>query len=121
TSTSLRAAVANGFTLLRGCLKIARDPAARDFGFGQGGEGGASPQRAVTTESTPAKDKRPAARRVFAQKAVWLRCSSVEDPRGVWASQALQVRFPKLRGALSRTAVSFFAPRHPAFSTKTAP
>jgi len=95
---------------LRACLKIARGAAARDFGFGQGGEEGASPQWAVTTEPTPAKDKRPAARRVFAQQAVWLRCSSVEDPQGVWASQALRVRFPKLGGAISRTAVSFVAP-----------
>ena len=30
----------------RACLKITRGAAARDFGFGQGGEGGASPQRA---------------------------------------------------------------------------
>ena len=80
--------------VLRACLKITRGAAARDFGFGQGGEGGASPQRAVTTEPTPAKDKRPTARRVFAQKTVWLRCSSVEDPQGVLASQALPVRFP---------------------------
>ena len=43
--------------------------------------GGASPKRAVTTEPTLAKAKRPAARRVFAQQAVWLRCSSVEDPQ----------------------------------------
>src|SRR5438309_10139816 len=32
-----------------------------------------APQRAVSNESTPATDKRPAARRVFGQKAVWLR------------------------------------------------
>ena len=39
--------------------------AARDFGCSQGGEAGASPQRAVTAESTPATAKRPAARRVL--------------------------------------------------------
>jgi hypothetical protein len=84
----------------RACLKIARGAAARDLGFGQGGEVGASPQRAVTTEPTQAKTERPAARRVFAQKTVWLRCSSVEDPQVVF---------------------SFGAPRHPAFCPKTAP
>jgi len=62
---------------VRACLKIAKGAAAGNFGFGQGGEGGASPQRAVTTEPTLDKDKRPAARRVFAEKAVWLRYSSV--------------------------------------------
>jgi len=41
--------------------------AARDFACGQGGEVGASPQRAVTTEPTPATGKRPAARRVFGE------------------------------------------------------
>ena len=65
---------------LRACLKTTRDAAARDFGCGQGGEVGASPQRAVTTEPTPATGKRPAARRVFGQKAVGRRCFSVEDP-----------------------------------------
>ena len=70
---------------LRACLKITWSHAARDFGCGQGGEVraglacGASPQRAVTTEPTQATDKRPAARRVFAKKAAWLRCSSVTD------------------------------------------
>ena len=71
----------------------------RRFIRAQGGEVGASPQRAVTTEPTPATDKRPAARRVFAQKTVWLRCSSVKDPQGVF---------------------SCVARRHPAFSPKTA-
>src|SRR5439155_24472905 len=70
---------------LRACLKIAKGAAARDSGFGQGGEGGASPKRAVPTEPTLAKDKRAAAQRVFAQKVVWLRCSSVEDPQGVFS------------------------------------
>src|SRR5436190_23933541 len=65
---------------LRACLKIAWGPAARDFGGGQGGEAGASPQRAVTAEPTPANAKRSAARRVFAEKARWLRCSSVTGP-----------------------------------------
>src|SRR6266700_4080915 len=87
-------------SLLRACLETTRGAAARDFGCGQGGEFRASPQRAVRNEPTPATDKRPAARRVFAEKAVWLRCSSVEDPPGIF---------------------SFVAPRHPAFSPKTAP
>ncbi len=67
--------------ILRACLKITWSPAARDFGCGQGGEvraglaNGASPQRVVTAEPTQATDKRPAARRVFAEKAAWLRYS----------------------------------------------
>ena len=44
--------------------------------------------------------KSNAARRVFAQKAGWLRCSSVEDPPGIF---------------------SFVAPCHPALCAKTAP
>ena len=63
-------------------LEIAWGPAARDFGRGQGGEAGASPQRAVTAEPTPATGKRPAARRGFGEKAGWLRCSSVGDRCG---------------------------------------
>jgi len=81
-------------------LKTTSGPAAGDFGCGQGGEFRASPQRAVRNEPTPATDKRPAARRVFAPKAVWLRCSSIEDPPGVF---------------------SFVAPCHPAFGAKTGP
>jgi hypothetical protein len=54
----------------------------------------------VTAEPTPAAGKSTAARRVFAEKAVWLRCSSVEDPPGIF---------------------SFVAPRHTAFSAKTGP
>ena len=92
-------AVRNG-SPLRACLKTTRGAAAGDFGCGQGGEFRASPQRAVRNEPTQATDKRPAARRVFAQKAAWLRCSSVEDPPGVF---------------------SFVAPRHPAFGAKTGP
>lgn len=53
--------------------------------------------------------------------AVWLRGSSVQDPRWVWASQVLQVSFPKVSRALSRIAVSLVAPRHTAIATKTAP
>jgi hypothetical protein len=83
---------------LRACFEIAWDPAARDFGRGQGGEDRASPQRAVRSEPTQAVAKRPAARRVFAEKADWLRCSSVEDPPGIF---------------------SLVAPRHPVFSAKT--
>src|SRR5436190_12405846 len=85
---------------LRACLKIAWGPAARDFGGGQGGEAGASPQRAVTAEPTPANAKRSAARRVFAEKARWLRCSSVTGPG--WPC-------------------SLVTPRHRAFSAKTGP
>ncbi len=85
---------------LRACLKILKGAAARDFGCGQGGEAGASPQRAVTAEPTQATGKRPAARRVFAEKAVWLRCSSVEDPPGIF---------------------SLGAPPNRPFSAKTAP
>src|ERR1700757_4805842 len=84
----------------RACFKIRKGAAAGDFGCGQGGEVRASPQRAVRAEPTQAAGKRPAARRVFAEKAAWLRCSSVEDPPGIF---------------------SFVAPRHPAFSAKTAP
>ena len=90
----------------RACLKIARGAAARDFGCGQGGEVraglaiGASPQRAVSVEPTPPTGTRPAARRVFEPRAVWLRCSSVT---GRWQP------------------CSFVAPRHPALCSKTAP
>src|SRR5262245_37425639 len=86
--------------LLRACLKIGWGPAAKDFGWGQGGEAGASPQRAVTAEPTQAPGKRLTARRVFAEKAAWLRCSSVEDPPGIF---------------------SLLTPRHSAFSAKTGP
>ncbi len=54
----------------------------------------------MAVSPTQATGKRPAARRVFAEKAVWLRCSSVEDPPRVF---------------------SFVAPHHSAFSAKTAP
>jgi hypothetical protein len=85
---------------VRACLKILKGAAVRDFGRGQGGEAGASPQRAVRAEPTQATGKRPAARRVFAEKTLWLRCSSVEDPQGIF---------------------SFVASRQTAFSAKTAP
>src|SRR5258708_11032602 len=73
---------------LRACFKIGRGPAARDFGRGQGGEFRASPQRPVRNEPTQATGKRPAARRVFGQKAVWLRCSSVTDRCGYAGARA---------------------------------
>src|SRR6266571_2434360 len=76
---------------LRACFKISRRPAARDFGRGQGGEFRASPQRAVRNEPTPATGERPAARRVFGQKAVWLRCSSVTDRWGYAPSSRLAI------------------------------
>src|SRR5260370_40619759 len=84
---------------LRACFKISRRPAARDFGRGQGGESRASPQRAVRNEPTPATGKRPAARRVFGQKAAWLR--------------------PARECHRSCSVVA--APRHPAFCPKTGP
>src|SRR6266705_174461 len=80
---------------LRACLETTRGAAARDFGCGQGGEFRASPQRAVRNEPTPATDKRPAARRVFGEKAVWLRCSSVEDPPGIFSFVAPSGLFPE--------------------------
>src|SRR5438445_451219 len=58
---------------LRACLETTRGAAAGDFGCGQGGEFRASPQRAVRNEPTPATGKRPAARRVCGEKAIWLR------------------------------------------------
>ena len=72
-------------TFLRAGLKIARGAAVKDFGCGQGGEGAsarspASPQRAVLAEPTPPTDNRLTATGVFALQAIWLRCSSVEDP-----------------------------------------
>ncbi len=84
----------------RAGLKIPRGAAAGDFGLGQGGADGASPQRAVTAATTKSQGKRPAARWVFALKTIWLRYSSVEDPQGVF---------------------SFVTPCHLVFSPKTAP
>ena len=49
---------------------------------------------------TQAADKRPAVRRVFAERAVWLRCFSIEDRPGI---------------------ISFVAPRQTALSAKTGP
>src|SRR5713226_4437461 len=89
---------------LRACLETTRGAAARDLGCGQGGEVEASPQRAVTTEPTPATDKRPAARRVFGEKAVWLRPAR-ECLRGC--------------SVVAARSASFVATRHPAFSPKT--
>src|SRR5438552_6750151 len=81
---------------LRACFKIAWGPAARDFGRGQDGEDRASPQRAVRSEPTQATDKMPAARRVFAEKAGWLRCSSVRDRCGYPPSSRLAIQpFPR--------------------------
>jgi hypothetical protein len=91
---------------LRACLETTRGAAARDFGCGQGGEFRASPQRAVRNEPTPATDKRPAARRVFGEKAVWLR-----PARECFRSCSV----------VAARSASFVAPRHPAFSPKTAP
>src|SRR2546427_11540882 len=85
---------------LRACLETTRGAAARDFGCGQGGEFRASPQRAVRNEPTPATDKRPAARRVFGEKAVWLRPA--------------RESFRSCSVVAARSA-SFVAPRHPAF------
>src|ERR1017187_7519794 len=95
---------------LRACFINTRGSAARDIGRRRGGEARESPQRALSAEPTKPAGKRPAARpvrrsfsgggRVFAQKALWLRCSSVEDPPGIF---------------------SFVAPRHRAFCAKTEP
>jgi hypothetical protein len=81
---------------LRACLKTQRGPAAREFGGGQGGEAGASPNRAATAESTRATGKRPAARRVFSETAHCLRCSSLTDPSGYAPSSRLAIE-PFLR------------------------
>ncbi len=72
----------------------------RDFGFGQGGESGISPQWAMTEESTQAQVKRSTARRVLAGKAGIRCCFSVTDPQGIG---------------------SFSAPSLPAFHAKTGP
>jgi len=56
----------------------------------------------------------------FQQKAVWLRCFSVEDPRGIWGFPSPAIQIPERECALARKAVSFVAPRHPAFCWKTA-
>src|SRR5215469_10746239 len=95
---------------LRACIKMKSGPAAADFGRGQDGELRASPSRQVgiSNEPTPATDKRRAARRVFAQKAAWLRCSSLTDPPGICSLLAPLVA-PKHRGG----------GRHPAFCAKT--
>ncbi len=67
---------------LRACPETPRGPAARHFGGGQGGEAGASPSRGrgMTADPTPPTAKRAAARRVLAETARWLRCSSVTAP-----------------------------------------
>ena len=78
----------------RACFKNRRGSAARDFGRSRGStmscaslvcsdcEARESPQRALSAEPTKAAGKRPAARRVFAQKAFWIRCASVTAPLG---------------------------------------
>ena len=82
--------------LPRACLRIAWGPAARDFGCGQGGEAGAWPLQAVTADSTQAPRKRTAARRVFKEKAVWLRCFSVTELCGYAPSSRLAIQpFPR--------------------------
>src|SRR3989442_5194005 len=54
-----------------------------------------APQRAVRNKPTPATGKRPPARRVFGQKAVWLRCSVVAARS---ASSPRLIRFPEVFG-----------------------
>src|SRR5258707_10052016 len=100
--------------MFRACLETTRGAAARDFGCGQGGEFRASPQRAVRNEPTQATGKRPAARRVFGQKAVCLRCSLVTDRCGYAPSSRLAIRpFARKTGPLRilkqalRTKVNF--------------
>src|SRR6266542_6221050 len=100
--------------LLGACLEISWGPAARDFDCGQGGETGASPQRAVTVEPTQATDERPAAQRVFAEKAGWLRCFSVGDRCGYPPSARLAIRpSPRKRDShgISKQALSPFLVR----------
>src|SRR5713101_239275 len=65
-----------------------------------------APQRAVRNEPTPATAKRPATRRVFAEKAVCIRP----------ARECL-----RSCSVVAARSASFVAPRHPAFSPKTAP
>jgi hypothetical protein len=93
------AALLNFLAVLRACFKNGRGPAARDFCRGHGGETGASPLRAVTVEPTRDPGKSTAARRVFPEKAPWLRCFSVAE----------------------RRLCSLVAPRQRAFSGKTGP
>ncbi len=71
--------------------KVGRGPAARDFLGRRGGEGGAHPRRSVTLEPTKPLRKRPAAHRVLAQTARWLRCTSVTDPYGYPPSSRLAI------------------------------
>ena len=100
---------------LRARLKIARGPAARDFGGGQGGELGASPPWAVTTEPTPATGKRPAARRDFAPSAAGLCCSLSRRPmEGILLRRASPGSpFPENRTPRSfRTGSRWFRRRH---------
>src|SRR5258708_1718083 len=93
---SLRACLETTRALRRGILAVAKAAlAARS-----------APQRAVRNEPTPATDKRPAARRVFAEKAVSLR-----PARECFRSCSV----------VAARSASFVAPRHPAFSPKTAP
>ena len=85
---------------LRACLKIGRGSAVRDFGVGQGGETGVSPQRAVTVEPTSASAKR---------------LRRPESFRGEGHLAALLLNQRPLRVS------SFVAPCHLAFPTKTEP
>src|SRR5262249_23763052 len=91
------------------CLRIMKGAAARDFGCGQGGKARTSPQRAVMAEPTLATDKSPAARRVFAEKAVWLAQSKIR-------------KVPAWRDPSSRLAIQPFPRKqHPsAFSDRLA-
>jgi len=57
------------FYFLKSLSEIPLGSCGEDFGWGQGGEAGASPKRAVTAEPTRAAAKSTAARRVFAEKA----------------------------------------------------
>jgi len=88
------------FSPLRACLRIGRGPAVRDFGVDQGGETGASPQRAGTVEPTPASAKGPRRPQGF---------------RGEAYLAALLLSQRPLRVS------SFVPPCHLAFPTKTGP
>src|SRR5438132_5725852 len=95
-----------GTEFLRACLKMLLGLAARDFGCGQGGESGASPQRAATGESTQAADKR-----------------SAEGPYNIFRQALKQITSRKLN-PISRIVrqfgqVRYTPPGHPALSLDT--
>jgi hypothetical protein len=81
-------------SLVRACQRIEKGPAAGDFEGGQGCEGRASPWRAVRAEPTQDTLKRPAARKVFAARPVWPRCSSLTEL--YWCAPSSRLAIPAL-------------------------